>query len=41
MQRNVLTTPSSFHLQIVSCGEDQKICIWDFSHGIDTNFVTL
>ncbi|KAL0569392.1 hypothetical protein V5O48_012570 [Marasmius crinis-equi] len=27
--------------KIVSCGEDQKICIWDFSHGIDTSFIQL
>ncbi|KIK97513.1 hypothetical protein PAXRUDRAFT_10138 [Paxillus rubicundulus Ve08.2h10] len=27
--------------KIVSCGEDQRICIWDFSHGIDTSFVKL
>ncbi|KAF9227704.1 WD40 repeat-like protein [Gyrodon lividus] len=27
--------------KIVSCGEDQRICIWDFSHGIDTSFVRL
>ncbi|KZT02346.1 WD40 repeat-like protein [Laetiporus sulphureus 93-53] len=25
--------------KIVSCGEDQKICIWDFSHGIDISFI--
>ncbi|KAG6832079.1 hypothetical protein H0H92_005501 [Tricholoma furcatifolium] len=25
--------------KIVSCGEDQRICIWDFSHGIDTSFL--
>ncbi|KAG1858026.1 WD40 repeat-like protein, partial [Suillus subalutaceus] len=25
--------------KIVSCGEDQRICIWDFSHGIDTSFI--
>ncbi|KAF8912131.1 WD40 repeat-like protein [Gymnopilus junonius] len=25
--------------KIVSCGEDQRICIWDFSHGIDTTFL--
>ncbi|CAA7270938.1 unnamed protein product [Cyclocybe aegerita] len=25
--------------KIVSCGEDQTICIWDFSHGIDTSFL--
>ncbi|KAF9053005.1 quinon protein alcohol dehydrogenase-like superfamily [Panaeolus papilionaceus] len=25
--------------KIVSCGEDQRICIWDFSHGIDTTFM--
>ncbi|KAG6854577.1 hypothetical protein C0991_004913 [Blastosporella zonata] len=27
--------------KIVSCGEDQRICIWDFSHGIDTSFIHL
>ncbi|EMD38229.1 hypothetical protein CERSUDRAFT_113382 [Gelatoporia subvermispora B] len=27
--------------KIVSCGEDQRICIWDFSHGIDTTFISL
>lgn len=27
--------------KIISCGEDQKICIWDFSHGIDTSFIKL
>ncbi|KAH7909854.1 WD40-repeat-containing domain protein [Hygrophoropsis aurantiaca] len=27
--------------KIVSCGEDQRICIWDFSHGIDTSFINL
>ncbi|KAG6820850.1 hypothetical protein H0H93_010677 [Arthromyces matolae] len=27
--------------KIVSCGEDQRICIWDFSHGIDTSFLHL
>ncbi|TBU65261.1 WD40 repeat-like protein [Dichomitus squalens] len=27
--------------KIVSCGEDQRICIWDFSHGIDTSFLKL
>ncbi|KAK0463572.1 WD40 repeat-like protein [Desarmillaria tabescens] len=27
--------------KIVSCGEDQRICIWDFSHGIDTSFIQL
>ncbi|KAH9928496.1 WD40 repeat-like protein [Epithele typhae] len=27
--------------KIVSCGEDQRICIWDFSHGIDTTFIKL
>jgi len=25
--------------KIVSCGEDQRICVWDFSHGIDTSFI--
>ncbi|KAH7889509.1 WD40-repeat-containing domain protein [Phlebopus sp. FC_14] len=28
-------------MKIVSCGEDQRICIWDFSHGIDTSFIKL
>ncbi|KAI1791707.1 WD40 repeat-like protein [Ganoderma leucocontextum] len=27
--------------KIVSCGEDQRVCIWDFSHGIDTSFLKL
>jgi len=27
------------HAKIVSCGEDQRICVWDFSDGIDTSFV--
>ncbi|KAG2019834.1 F-box/WD repeat-containing protein 11 [Coprinopsis cinerea AmutBmut pab1-1] len=27
--------------KIVSCGEDQRICVWDFSHGIDTTFLQL
>ncbi|OBZ69339.1 F-box/WD repeat-containing protein pof11 [Grifola frondosa] len=27
--------------KIVSCGEDQRICIWDFSHGINTSFINL
>jgi len=27
--------------KIVSCGEDQRICIWDFAHGIDTAFLAL
>ncbi|KAG5724718.1 hypothetical protein E4T56_gene17967, partial [Termitomyces sp. T112] len=27
--------------KIVTCGEDQRICIWDFSHGIDTSFLHL
>lgn len=27
--------------KIVSCGEDQKICIWDFSLGLDTSFIKL
>lgn len=27
--------------KIVSCGEDHRICIWDFSHGIDTSFLQL
>ncbi|KAJ7633052.1 WD40 repeat-like protein [Roridomyces roridus] len=25
--------------KIVSCGEDQRICVWDFGHGIDTSFL--
>ncbi|KAG8730002.1 hypothetical protein FRC12_020575 [Ceratobasidium sp. 428] len=25
--------------KIVSCGEDQKICIWDLSFGLDTSFI--
>ncbi|KAF8809004.1 F-box/WD repeat-containing protein 11 [Phlegmacium glaucopus] len=25
--------------KIVSCGDDQRICVWDFSHGIDTSFI--
>ncbi|GJE96413.1 F-box/WD repeat-containing protein [Phanerochaete sordida] len=29
------------HSKIVSCGEDQRICVWDFSHGIETSFVKL
>ncbi|EPQ57897.1 WD40 repeat-like protein [Gloeophyllum trabeum ATCC 11539] len=29
------------HTKIVSCGEDQRIAIWDFSHGIDTSFIKL
>ncbi|THH28396.1 hypothetical protein EUX98_g5792 [Antrodiella citrinella] len=29
------------HTKIISCGEDQRICIWDFSRGIDTSFVAL
>ncbi|KAJ7143155.1 WD40-repeat-containing domain protein, partial [Mycena crocata] len=29
------------HTKIVSCGEDQRICVWDFSHGIDTSFIQL
>lgn len=29
------------HTKIVSCGEDQRICIWDFSHGIDTSFIQI
>ncbi|KAI0725815.1 quinon protein alcohol dehydrogenase-like superfamily [Fomitopsis betulina] len=24
--------------KVISCGEDQKICIWDFAHGMDTSF---
>ncbi|KAF7295670.1 F-box/WD repeat-containing protein 11 [Mycena indigotica] len=27
--------------KIVSCGEDQRICVWDFSHGVDTSFIQL
>ncbi|KAF8136554.1 WD40-repeat-containing domain protein [Boletus edulis] len=27
--------------KIVSCGEDQRVCIWDFSYGIDTSFTKL
>ncbi|KAL1737046.1 WD40-repeat-containing domain protein [Schizophyllum commune] len=27
--------------KIVSCGEDQRICVWDFSHGIDTSFIQI
>ncbi|KAK2466644.1 hypothetical protein APHAL10511_000902 [Amanita phalloides] len=27
--------------KIVSCGEDHRICVWDFGHGIDTSFVRL
>ncbi|KAI8982897.1 WD40 repeat-like protein [Trametes punicea] len=27
--------------KVVSCGEDQRICIWDFSRGIDTSFIKL
>ncbi|PFH51687.1 hypothetical protein AMATHDRAFT_58451 [Amanita thiersii Skay4041] len=27
--------------KIVSCGEDHSICIWDFSHGMDTSFIEL
>ncbi|KAI0705926.1 quinon protein alcohol dehydrogenase-like superfamily [Cytidiella melzeri] len=27
------------HAKIVSCGEDQRICVWDFSDGIDTSFL--
>lgn len=27
------------YTKIVSCGEDQRICVWDFSHGIDTSFL--
>jgi len=25
--------------KIVSCGEDQRICVWDFTHGFDTSFL--
>ncbi|KAI0647579.1 WD40 repeat-like protein [Trametes meyenii] len=31
----------SDYTKIVSCGEDQRICIWDFSHGVDTSFIKL
>ncbi|KAI0658826.1 WD40 repeat-like protein [Cubamyces menziesii] len=31
----------SDYTKIVSCGEDQRICIWDFSHGVDTSFIRL
>ncbi|KAI0314658.1 quinon protein alcohol dehydrogenase-like superfamily [Amylostereum chailletii] len=27
--------------KVVSCGEDQKICIWDFASHMDTSFITL
>ncbi|KAI0070953.1 WD40 repeat-like protein [Panus rudis PR-1116 ss-1] len=27
--------------KVVSCGEDQRICVWDFAHGIDTSFIKL
>ncbi|KAF7329314.1 F-box/WD repeat-containing protein 11 [Mycena kentingensis (nom. inval.)] len=27
--------------KIVSCGEDQRICVWDFAHGVDTSFMML
>ncbi|KAI9460025.1 WD40 repeat-like protein [Russula earlei] len=27
--------------KVVSCGEDQRICIWDFGYGMDTSFVSL
>ncbi|KAF8635494.1 hypothetical protein AX17_003884 [Amanita inopinata Kibby_2008] len=27
--------------KIVSCGEDHRICIWDFAHGVDTSFIQL
>ncbi|CAE6518121.1 unnamed protein product [Rhizoctonia solani] len=27
--------------KIISCGEDQKICIWDLSFGLDTSFIKL
>ncbi|KAJ3892310.1 F-box/WD repeat-containing protein 11 [Lentinula edodes] len=27
--------------KVVSCGEDQRICIWDFADGIDTSFIEL
>ncbi|KAI0807922.1 WD40 repeat-like protein [Fomes fomentarius] len=29
------------YTKIVSCGEDQRICIWDFSNGIETSFIKL
>ncbi|KAF9014160.1 WD40-repeat-containing domain protein [Cyathus striatus] len=27
--------------KIVSCGEDQRVCVWDFGYGVDTSFVWL
>lgn len=27
--------------KVVSVGEDQRICLWDFAHGIDTSFIKL
>ncbi|KIL67166.1 hypothetical protein M378DRAFT_74224 [Amanita muscaria Koide BX008] len=27
--------------KVVSCGEDQRICVWDFAHGVDTGFIQL
>nr|GAT54966.1 F-box/WD repeat-containing protein 11 [Mycena chlorophos] len=27
--------------KVVSCGEDQRICVWDFGAGVDTSFVQL
>ncbi|THH05028.1 hypothetical protein EW145_g5101 [Phellinidium pouzarii] len=27
--------------KIVSCGEDQRICMWDLSYGLDTSFLQL
>lgn len=27
--------------KLVSVGEDQRICIWDFAHGLDTSFIKL
>jgi len=27
--------------KVVSCGEDHRVCIWDFAHGIDTSFIQL
>jgi hypothetical protein len=33
--------PTEVDSQIVSCGEDQRICVWDFSEGLDTSFLHL
>lgn len=27
--------------KVVSVGEDQRICLWDFAHGFDTSFIKL